>query len=85
MMSERELDDGGAALAAVAGAPVSAHNEAKVRAMLLKAAHDMLSRYPTTLWEDKQTVLEFAEAGWELVVRLETLILALQLEDVRPV
>ena len=63
MMSESELDDGGAALAAVAGAPVSAHNEAKVRAMLLKAAHDMLSRYPTTLWEDKQTVLEFAEAN----------------------
>ena len=51
-----------AGLAAVAGAPVSPRNEAKVRAMLLKAAHDMLSRYPTTLWEDKQTVMEFAEA-----------------------
>jgi hypothetical protein len=31
--------------------------------VLLKAAHDMLARYPTALWEDKQTVLEAAEAN----------------------
>jgi hypothetical protein len=33
MMSESEIGDAGAALAAVAGAPVSPHNEAKVRAV----------------------------------------------------
>lgn len=62
MMTEAELDDPGAEAAAVAGAPVGARNEAKTRAMLLKAAYDMLARYPTTLWEDKRQIEAFAAA-----------------------
>ena len=66
MMTKDELDDPAAAVAAVAGAPVSDRNEAKVRAALLKAAYDMLARYPTTLWEDKKTVMDALEAPWEV-------------------
>jgi len=63
MMSELEINSAAAISAAVAGAPVSDRNEAKTRAMLLKAAHDMLRRYPTTLWEDKKIVQEHADAN----------------------
>ena len=62
MMTEAELDDPIAEAAAVAGASVGARNEAKTRAVLLKAAYDMLVRYPTTLWEDKRRIEAFAEA-----------------------
>jgi len=31
--------------------------------VLVKAAHDMLARYPTSLWQDKKTVTDAAEAN----------------------
>ena len=61
MMTEEELEDPRALAAVVAGAPASDANEAKTRAMLLKAAHDMLARYPTTLWEDEEAIRRAAE------------------------
>ena len=61
MMTEAELEDPRALAAVVAGAPASDANEAKTRAMLLKAAHDMLARYPTTLWEDEEAIRRAAE------------------------
>ena len=60
-MTEEELEDPRALAAVVAGAPASDANEAKTRAMLLKAAHDMLARYPTTLWEDEEAIRRAAE------------------------
>ena len=46
---------------AVAGGVVSERNEAVTRATLLKAAHELLLRYPTTLAEDLATMDKFLD------------------------
>ena len=59
--TEAELDDSRAVAAAVAGCVVSARNEAVTRATLLKAAHELLLRYPTSLAQDLATMEAFLD------------------------
>ena len=59
--TEAELDDPRAVAAAVAGGVVSARNEAVTRATLLKAAHELLLRYPTSLAQDLATMEAFLD------------------------
>jgi len=59
--TEAELDDPRALAAAVAGGVVSARNEAVTRATLLKAAHELLLRYPTSLAQDLATMEAFLD------------------------
>jgi hypothetical protein len=61
VMTEAELDDPLAVASAVAGGVVSERNEAVTRATLLKAAHELLLRYPTTLAEDLATMDKFLD------------------------
>ena len=61
VMTEAELDDPLAVASAVAGGVVSERNEAVTRATLLKAAHELLLRYPTTLAEDLATMEAFLD------------------------
>jgi histone-lysine N-methyltransferase SETD3 len=61
VMTETELDDPLAVASAVAGGVVSERNEAVTRATLLKAAHELLLRYPTTLAEDLATMDKFLD------------------------
>ena len=61
VMTEAELDDPFAVASAVAGGVVSDRNEAVTRATLLKAAHELLLRYPTTLAEDLATMEAFLD------------------------
>ena len=61
VMTETELDDPLAVASAVAGGVVSERNEAVTRATLLKAAHELLLRYPTTLAEDLATMEAFLD------------------------
>ena len=63
VMTEAELDDPFAVASAVAGGVVSDRNEAVTRATLLKAAHELLLRYPTTLAEDLATMEAFLDAN----------------------
>lgn len=61
VMTESELDNSTAVALAVAGSEVNPRNEAVVRATLLKAAFSLLTRYPTTLWQDLEIMGKFFE------------------------
>jgi len=59
VMSVDELDDPVSVATAIAGGVVSPRNEAVLRATLLKAAYELLVRYPTTLREDVSEIETF--------------------------